>query len=179
MTNLKSWLPFRFPRQPSRNPEAPVRTVSNGPLSLKALRDEMDSMFEQLWTNPMAAFENKDRWFGDFRSGEFLPKLDVTDDAACLKVTMETPGVDMKDLTIEVHEGVLSVSGEKKQEETTKDDGCYRTERSYGFFKRAIPLPAEVDAAKADARLDKGVLTIKLPKTEAAKKQPVRVAVKA
>lgn len=178
MSNLKSWLPFRFPRQPGRNPEAPVRTAADGPLSLASLRDEMDQMFERMWTNPLAALETKDRWFGDFRTGEFLPKLDVTDDPSFLKVSMETPGVEMKDLAIEVHEGVLTVSGEKKQEETSKDDGCYRTERSYGFFKRAIPLPAEVDAAKADARLDKGVLVIKLPKTEAAKKQPVRVAVK-
>jgi HSP20 family protein len=53
-----------------------------------------------------------------------------------------------------------------------------RTERSYGFFRRAIPLPSEVDSTKAEARLDKGVLTIKLPKTESAKKQSVRVTVK-
>ena len=148
------------------------------PDNLATLRDEMDQMFERFWTNPLAALETKDRWFGDFRTGEFLPKLDVTDDASFLKVTMETPGVEMKDLDIEVQDGVLSVSGEKKQEETTKDEGCYRTERSYGFFRRAIPLPAEVDANKAEARLDKGVLTIKLPKTEAAKKQSVKVAVK-
>lgn len=177
MSNLKSWFPFRFNR-PNRNPEAPARSNGNAPMSLATLRADMDQIFERFWTNPMAAFETKDRWFGDFRSGEFLPKLDVTDDAAALKVTLETPGVDMKDLDIELHDGVLTIAGEKKQEETSRDEGCYRTERSYGYFRRAVPLPAEVDASKADARLEKGVLTIKLPKTEAAKKQAVKVAVK-
>lgn len=178
MANLKSWFPFRFPRQPGRNPEAPPRTGGDAPMSLAALRADMDQMFERFWTNPMAALETKDRWFGDFRTGEFLPKLDVTDDATTLKVSLEAPGVDLKDFDIEVHDGVLTIAGEKKQEETSREEGCYRTERSYGFFRRAVPLPAEVDAGKAEARLEKGVLTIKLPKTEAAKKQAVKVAVK-
>lgn len=176
MANFKSWFPFRFNR-PTRNPENPVRNGET-PMSLAALRSDMDQMFERFWTNPMAALETKDRWFGDFRSGDFLPKLDVTDDAAALRVTLETPGVDMKDIDIEVQDGVLTIAGEKRQEEQSRDEGCYRTERSYGYFRRAVPLPAEVDANKAEARLEKGVLTIKLPKTEAAKKQAVKVAVK-
>jgi HSP20 family protein len=178
MVNLKSWFPFRFSRQ-GRQAEAPRRSGSSAPLAITQIRDEMEQMFDRLWANPLASLESKDRWFGDFAPAEFMPKLDVTDDASFLKVTLEAPGVDMKDVDIEVQEGILTISGEKRHEETQKDDGCYRTERSYGFFRRAIPLPSEVDATKAEARLDKGVLTVKLPKTEVQKKQAVRVAVKA
>ena len=83
----------------------------------------------------------------------------------------------LEDLEIEVQDGVLIVTGEKKQEATSDEEGCYRTERSYGFFRRAIPLPDEVDPNKAEAHLDKGVVTIKLPKSEAAKKQTLHIPV--
>jgi len=178
MVDLKKWFPFRFPRQGGRNPEAPMRTMSSLPLTITSMRDEMDKMFERLWTNPMAALDSQDRWFGDFSQPEFQPKLDVTDDKAFLRVALEVPGVDSKDLDVEVADGVMTISGEKKQEETSREEGCYRMERSYGYFRRAIPLPTEVDAGKAEAKFDKGVLTINLPKTEKAKQQATKVAIK-
>lgn len=178
MVDLKKWSPFRFPRQRQRNPEAPARTTASLPLTITSMRDEMDKMFERLWTNPMAALDSQDRWFGDFSQPEFQPKLDVTDDKNCLRVALEVPGVDSKDLDVEVADGVMTISGEKRQEETKTDEGCYRTERSYGFFRRAIPLPTEVDANKAEAKFDKGVLTITVPKTEKARQQTTKVAIK-
>lgn len=178
MTTLKNWLPFRFQR-PARNPELPAQPPAKASRSLTTLRDEMDRMFERFWADPLAAFAGNDRWFGDFSAPAFEPKLDVTDDPAFLRVAFEMPGVDAKDIQVEVQDGNLVVSGEKRHEATSKDEGCYRTERSYGWFRRTVPLPAEVDAAKVDAKLEKGVLTVQMPKTEAAKKQPVKVAVKA
>tara|TARA_R110002072_G_scaffold273219_4_gene433845 strand:- start:40521 stop:41111 length:591 start_codon:yes stop_codon:yes gene_type:complete len=195
MSALKSWFPFRFPRNNKRqtnnnNVDAvPVKANSgnsgannnganHGGLTIAGMRDEMDRMFERMWSNPLAQFEQSERWFGDFSSAEFLPKLDVSDDAECLRLTLEAPGVEEKDLDIEVQDGLLIISGEKKQEQASEDEGCYRTERSYGFFRRAIPLPDEVDPNQAEAQLDKGVVTIKLPKTESARKQTVRIPVK-
>jgi HSP20 family protein len=178
MTKLEKWLPFRFPRQNQRNPEAPARTAGARPTSLAAMRNEIDRMFERFWTNPFAVVEGQDRWFGDFSQAEFEPKLDVTDEKSCLRVALEVPGVDAKDLSVDVHEGVLTVSGEKKQEQTTEEEGCYRTERSYGCFRRSIPLPAEVEASKAEAKFDKGVLTIRLPKTEKARQTGTKVPIK-
>lgn len=177
MVELKKWNPFRFPRQNPRTAELPTRM--GNPLGLVTLRDEMDRMFERFWSNPMALTENQDRWFGDFSKLEFTPKLDVTDDKDFLRVTLEVPGVDMKDLDVEVQDGVLTISGEKKQEATTNEEGCYHTERSYGFFRRAIPLPTEVETAKAEAKFDRGVLIVKLPKTEQAKQSAKKIAIKA
>ena len=178
MADLMKWTPFRFTRGRARQADVPVRSTTTMPMTLASMRDEMDRMFERFWTDPFAALDAGDRWFGNFSAAEFQPRLDVTDDKNNLRVTLEVPGMDGKDLTIEVQDGVLTVSGEKKQETTSEDEGCYHTERSYGAFRRAVPLPAEVDSAKAEAKFDKGVLTIKLPKTERAKQQAVKIAVK-
>lgn len=177
MSELKKWNPFRFTRNQERKAGVPA-TTSAPPRSLAAMRDEMDRMFERFWTNPFAALETQDRWFGDFSAAEFQPKIDVTDDKNFLRVALEVPGVDASDIDVEVQDGMLSVSGEKRQEETSEEEGCYRTERSYGYFQRSIPLPSDVDAAKAEAKFDKGVLRIKLPKSERAKQQTIKVAVK-
>ena len=178
MTDLKKWTPFRFPRSRARNPETPVRQESAAPMSLFRMRDDMDRMFDRFLTNPLAVFDSGDRWFGDFSAAEFQPKVDVTDDKNFLRVACEVPGIDSKDLEVEVQDGVLTLTGQKRQEETSQDEGCYHTERSYGFFRRTIPLPGEVDASKAEARFDKGVLVIKVPKTERAKQMATKVPIK-
>lgn len=178
MVELKKWIPFRFPRQNNRTAELPVRAAAGMPLSLATMRDEMDRMFERFWANPMAAMESPDRWFGDFSPAGFQPKLDVTDDKNFLRVTCEVPGVDMKDIDVEVQDGVMTITGEKKQEQTSEDEGCYHTERSYGYFRRSIPLPTEVETGKAEAKFDKGILTVKLPKTEKARQQSTKIPIK-
>jgi HSP20 family protein len=177
MTDLMKWTPFRFARGRRRAADVPART--NGSQSLSSMRDDMSQMLDRFWTNPFAAFETPDRWFGDFSAPAFQPRLDVTDDKNALRVAAEVPGVDAKDLTVEVQDGVLTLTGEKKQEMSGEEEGCYHTERSYGFFQRSIPLPAEIDAAKAEAKFDKGVLTVKLPKTERSKQQTTKIAIKA
>ena len=178
MTDLKKWIPFRFRRERGSNPELQARATPSLPMTFTTMRDEMDRMFERFLSNPFASLESQDRWFGNFAAAEFLPKIDVTDDKDFLRIACEVPGVDSNDLEIEVQDGVLTLSGHKRQEETTENEGCYHTERSYGYFRRSIPLPAEIDSAKADARFDNGVLTIKLPKTERAKQQTTKVPIK-
>jgi HSP20 family protein len=73
---------------------------------------------------------------------------------------------------------VLTIKGEKKMEKEEKKKDFYRRERSYGSFKRSIPLPMDVDTEKVDATFKKGVLTIRLPKTGEAKKVVRKIAVK-
>jgi HSP20 family protein len=89
-------------------------------------------------------------------------------------VTAELPGVDEKDVDVTLEQDVLTIRGEKKtaRDEQNKDKNWHVVERSYGSFSRAIPLPFDPDPAKVEAKFDKGVLHIHLPKpAEVAKKQ--------
>lgn len=70
------------------------------------------------------------------------------------------------DIQLDFQNGSLLLRGEKKQSNESKEEGYYRTERSYGFFQRSVPLPAEVDVDKAEATFKNGVLDVRLPKTE-------------
>ncbi len=95
---------------------------------------------------------------------DFTPRLNVSESDKELKVEAELPGIDEKDVKVELDEDTLVLSGEKKAEEEKKDGEWYRVERNYGSFHRVIPLPSEVDGEKAKASYKNGVLTITLPK---------------
>jgi HSP20 family protein len=75
-------------------------------------------------------------------------------------VEAELPGVDEKDVSVTLANGVLTIKGEKKQETEEKGENYYRSERSFGSFERSIPLPDTIDDAKAEAKFDKGVLRV-------------------
>ena len=109
-----------------------------------------------------------------------MPRMDVIDDENRYRITVEVPGMDEKDVEVVLSDNVLTIKGEKKVEtEETEKPHTYM-ERSYGSFRRSIPLDVEVVTDKIEAIFDKGVLTIDLPKTAEAKKAfkkiPVRSA---
>ena len=102
------------------------------------------------------------------------PKVDIAESKDAIEVTAELPGVDEKDLDVTLANGMLTVRGEKKstRDEQDKDKNWHVVERSYGSFSRTIPLPFDPDPAKVEAKFDKGILHIHLPKpAEVAKKQ--------
>jgi len=100
-----------------------------------------------------------------------VPRVDVLEKGSNVIVKAELPGVAPDDIHISVDGTVLTIAGEKKQEQETKDDEYYRLERSYGSFQRVVALPSRVNEEKAKARYKNGVLTIELPKTEMSKKK--------
>jgi HSP20 family protein len=175
MLELEMWMPCPLPREDRRNPEVSVRSAGIE-RSLAMLHGEMERMFDRFWTNPMADLEPQEPWFGDSSQAMFEPKLDVTDDENFLRVTLEIPGVEVKDIVVQVQDGVMTISGEK-QRDAVYEEACYQTERSYGSFRRAIPLPAEVETGKAEAKFDKGVLTVKLPITAKAKELATKIPI--
>ena len=101
MTDLKTWTPFRFLRHEKANHQPPARSGNGVPRNFVDFRAEVERMIDRVWSDPFASLETPDRWFGDFRQGDFTPKLDVTDDKDALRVTVEIPGVETKDLAIE------------------------------------------------------------------------------
>lgn len=111
------------------------------------------------------------------RLGIREPAIDVYEDGDDIVVKAEMPGVDLDDIEVTVTDNMLVLRGEKQKEEEADEGDYYRSERVYGAFVRSIPLPAEADAQKASASFNNGVLEIRLPKAEEAKKRQVKVNV--
>jgi len=107
------------------------------------------------------------------------PAMDVTEDDAGYRLTAELPGMDETDIEVVLTDGMLTIKGEKKLEKEEKDKDYYLSERSYGVFRRSFALPEGVDRDKVGAAFAKGVLTVTLPKTAAAKTEPTKIEVKA
>ena len=112
-------------------------------------------------------------------SGDFIPKLDVKETGKEIQLSAELPGMEPEDIEISMDGNSLIIRGEKKAEEEDKGDGFYHVERSYGSFYRSIPLPSEVEESNIEATLKKGLLKIKLPKTQEAQKKHRKIQIKA
>jgi len=118
------------------------------------------------------------RWGEGIDLSGFAPRVNVTESDKEVKVSAELPGMDEKNVEISLTPEALTIQGEKTVEHKGDDKGYKYMERSYGSFQRTIPLPAEVDADKAQAVYEKGVLTVTLPKKETAKPRGKRVEIK-
>jgi len=134
------------------------------------LRQQVNRVFDDFWGAPSLA--RGESWSG------FAPQVDVTETDKDVKVCAEIPGVEAKDIDVSVEDGTLRIRGEKKYEREENEKGQYRMERSYGSFERAIPLPVEVDEAKAKAEFKNGVLRLTLPKRPGAQSRRKKIPVK-
>ena len=107
---------------------------------------------------------------------QWLPLVDVTEDEKEYQIKVELPEVKKEAVTVTVESGVLSIGGERSFEKTEKDKKYHRIERSYGSFARSFTLSTRVDSDKIRANYNAGVLTITLPKAEAAKPKKIQIA---
>mgnify|MGYP005848644925 CR=1 FL=1 len=105
-----------------------------------------------------------------------VPYVDVLDRDKEIVVTADLPGVDKKDIQINVRNNVLEISAEKKMEKESKEEGYLRRERGYNRFYRAIRLPTGVDESQARANFNNGVLEITLPKIEKSKSSNIQIS---
>ena len=175
MSKLEKWLPFKFKKktqqekqaQPARQQPTETALTPFGQMPFPALSRLFDDrFFEDFFRDPFARFQQMDRWFGDFSPSRFVPSIEVSDEGKALKVTAELPGMEKDDVNLQVEDNMLVISGEKKSESSSDDEGLFRTERYYGYFQRAIPLPEDIDWENAEAEFKKGVLTVRFPKRE-------------
>lgn len=107
--------------------------------------------------------------------GETFPRVEVENNEDEVVVRAELPGMNKDDFTTEVTGNRLTIRGERRSEREEKGKNTLYRECTYGSFTRTLPLPAEVDADKAKAAYKNGVLTVKMPKTEAARARRIRV----
>lgn len=117
----------------------------------------------------------------DWEVGEpstaWVPPVDIVEEPEVMKITAEIPGVKPEDVKLTVTDNLLTLSGTKLQVKEVKTEKVHRFERNYGTFERTFTLPATVDGRKIKATYGEGLLTITLPKVEAAKPQTVSIEV--
>ena len=131
------------------------------------------------------SFQNQiKKYFDDFPSlgvnfeNSFAPRIDISEKNDKILVEAEIPGVKKEDLKITLQDNILTIKGEKKKEEESKDNNYYRCERSYGSFSRSFTLPVEVNTEKVDAKFNDGMLKIELKKVEPKKAQEKLIELK-
>jgi HSP20 family protein len=107
----------------------------------------------------------------------WVPAVDIVETDNELVLKADVPGVDLKDIDIQLENGTLTVKGERKFEKDEKNKGFHRMERSYGSFVRIFTVPDTVDSEHVKAGYDAGVLTITLPKKEIAKPKAIKVQI--
>ncbi len=139
-----------------------------------SLQREMNDLFD----NFFRGFDITPRGFHSSKLGGFTPSVDVKENEKEFIVKAELPGVEEKDVEVTLTNDALTIKGEKKEEKEDKDKNYYSLERTYGSFRRVIPLTAEVESEKARARFKNGVMEIKIPKNQAAQAKGTKITIK-
>lgn len=160
---------------------APAPTA---PDAWRSFRTEMDRLFDRFASgfgvpSLRRLFDAEAPFRFDTTLNMPNPAIDVTEDADAYKLTAELPGMSESDIEVALNDDMLTIKGEKKQEQEKKEKNYYLSERNYGAFKRSFALPDDVDADRIGAEFAKGVLTVTLPKAAGAKAEPKKIEVKA
>ncbi len=137
--------------------------------SMLSLRDEMDRLLNEFYGKVMPTTE--------VYEGDWYPAMDITETDNEVIATLELPGLRHDDIKVSVKNDILTVSGEKKQEKVHENENVHRVERTYGYFKRSVALPVEVDTNKVKAVYRDGILKVTMPKLEEKKTKEIPVQV--
>lgn len=153
----------------TKKPEVPAR------------RDEMerwfDRMMEDFWRRPFPSLFHADRWWPMRPISMPTPALDVYEEKDDVVVKAELPGMVKEEIEVNLAGGTLTIRGEKRREEDVKEEGYTYRERSYGAFVRSLDLPCEVKGDQVKASFKDGVLEVRMPKTDEAKKKAISVKI--
>jgi HSP20 family protein len=139
----------------------------------------MDRLFDGFWRGlgaPRAAEAVPRMFQGAF--GAATPSLDLVENADDYRLSAELPGMDAADVELTIADDMLTLRGEKKESREEKTETFHLSERRFGSFQRSVPLPRGIDRDRIEARFDKGVLTVILPKTAEAAAARTRIEIK-
>ena len=135
---------------------------------LGSLQNEMNRLFNTVFDAPAPANGGTMR--------RWMPAMDLVESGEHFVLRADLPGMGEEDIKIELEDGTLTVSGERKAEHEEKEEGYYRVERAFGSFSRSLTLPKGVDADAVSARFDRGVLEVRIPKPEQRKPRRIEIA---
>ena len=133
---------------------------------MNALQRKLNSLFDDALTS--------DNW-SNFGNLSKIPAAEITETDGALHLKLEVPGIEAKDLDIQVMTDRVAIAGERKSETKTEENGRTRSEFHYGKFQRVIPLPAHIQNTNVTADYKDGILSLTLPKSEAEKNKVVKV----
>jgi HSP20 family protein len=133
-----------------------------------SLRERMNRLFDDSWCRT-------DGYGDDVAMGMWSPAVDMFEKDDHLVIKAELPGMEKKDINLDLKDGVLTLRGERKHENQVQDENFYRREMSYGKFVRTFSLPSDVDPEKIKAEFQNGLLTIEVPKPEQHKPKQITV----
>ena len=133
--------------------------------NLESLHREMSQLFDTLTPWPLKGDDELD----------FMPAAELKETPEAVELKLELPGLEAKDLEIEVTENSVSISGERKSETKTEEDGMTRSEFRYGRFQRVLPLPARVVNDQTTADYKDGILKLVLPKSDSERQKTFKV----
>lgn len=135
---------------------------------MASLRERMNRLFDD-------SLFRSDRRSEEVDGGAWLPAVDMFEKDDRLVIKAELPGMDKKDIGLDLKDGVLTLSGVRQHENEVKEENVYRREMSYGRFVRSFTLPADSDADQIKAEFNNGLLTIEIPKPEQHKPKQIKV----
>lgn len=145
---------------------------------LAHLHREMDRLFEDTFRGFGLSPFRSDLLSSRETGGFLKPQVDVGATDREYTISVEVPGVDEKDVKVEIADNTLTIRGEKKHEQEEKEKNYYRMERSYGSFQRVLTLPGDADQEKIKANFKKGVLTVTLPRKSLPKADVKNIEIK-
>jgi HSP20 family protein len=137
---------------------------------IATLQERMNRLFQEASGHTRGAEE-------DYATGSWIPSVDVRETKDTLELQVEVPGIDPKDVTVSVENGVLTLRGTRKFEKASEGETYHRIERAYGIFERSFTLPTNVNPEKIEARYRQGVLHLTVPKREEAKPKAISIKV--
>ena len=137
---------------------------------LNTIQNEMNRLFNTFFDQPAAT----DRG-GAAASRRWIPAMDLLETADQYVLRADLPGLSDDDVTVQLEDNVLTISGERKAQDDRHEQGYYRIERSFGGFARSLTLPAGVEPNAVQAHFDRGVLEIRIPKPEQKKPRQVQI----
>jgi HSP20 family protein len=146
----------------------------------QALQDQMDRMFDSFFGGREFLPRRLEGAFPGLSresEGMVVPSVDIKETDKSLTLTAELPGIDEKDVELSVRNGMLTLKGEKKYEHEEEKEDVHMLERSYGSFQRSFRLPDTVDTDRIEARFDKGVLKVAMPKKAEAAAAAKKIAI--
>jgi HSP20 family protein len=134
---------------------------------LTSLQSEMNRLFNTVFDAPAPGNGGTMR--------RWMPAMDLVESGDHFVLRADLPGMGEEDIKIEVEDGTLTVSGERKAVHETNEEGYYRVERAFGSFSRSLTLPKGVNAEAVSASFDRGVLEVRIPKPEERKPRRIEI----